>query len=258
MTPARHDTPPPAQAPAQLPRPRAILKGMNDAPKPAPRAIRSFVRRGGRTTPAQQRALTELWPHFGLETAERPLEFDAVFGRRAPRTLEIGFGNGDTLLALAAAHPERDFVGVDVHVPGVGRCLLGAAAAGLANLRIVRRDAVELLQGAIVDAALDEVLIYFPDPWPKKRHHKRRLVQSDFVALLERRLRRGGRLRLATDWEPYAQWMLEVLGANPALRNCAADGGYVPRPAARPQTRFERRGARLGHVVRDLEFERVG
>ena len=231
---------------------------MNVSPTSARRAIRSFVRRGGRTTPAQQRALTELWPRFGLETTEQALEFESVFDRRAPRTLEIGFGNGDTLVALAAADPRRDFIGVEVHAPGVGRCLLGAAAAGLTNLRIVRRDAVELLQGAIADAALDEVLIYFPDPWPKKRHHKRRLVQPDIVALLARRLRLGGRLRLATDWEPYALWMLKVLGAAPALRNCAADGGYVQRPAARPQTRFERRGARLGHLVRDLEFERVG
>ena len=230
---------------------------MNDAPLPAPRAIRSFVRRGGRTTPAQQRALTELWPCFGLDTAELPLDLDTAFGRRAPRTLEIGFGNGDTLVALAAAQPEHDFLGVEVHAPGVGRCLLGAAAAGLTNLRVVRRDAVELLQHAIADAALDEVLIYFADPWPKKRHHKRRLVQPGFVALLARRLRPGGRLRLATDWEPYAQSMLAVLGASPAFRNCAAVGGYVPRPAARPETRFERRGTRLGHLVRDLEFERV-
>jgi tRNA (guanine-N7-)-methyltransferase len=218
--------------------------GMSDAPKPAPRAIRSFVRRGGRTTPAQQRALVELWPRFGLETGGTPLDLDAVFGRQAPRTLEIGFGNGGTLVALAAAHPERDYLGVEVHA--------------LTNLRLVRRDAVELLQGAIGDAALDEVLIYFPDPWPKKRHHKRRLMQPDFVALLARRLRPGGRLRLATDWEPYAEWLLAVLGASPAMRNCAADGGYVPRPPVRPETRFERRGTRLGHVVHDLEFERVG
>ena len=231
---------------------------MEDAPTPAPRAIRSFVRRGGRTTPAQQRALEELWPRFGLDSADALLDLGTIFGRRALRTLEIGFGNGDTLVALAAAHPGRDFLGVEVHAPGIGRCLLGAAAAGLGNLRIVRRDAVELLRVAIDDAALDEVLIYFADPWPKKRHHKRRLVQSDFVALLARRLQPGGRLRLATDWEPYAQWMLAVLGASPAFRNCAADGSYVPRPPARPQTRFERRGELLGHVVRDLEFERVG
>ena len=222
------------------------------------RTVRSFVRRGGRITPGQQRALGRLWPRYGLAFDGGRLDLDRAFGRHAPRTLEIGFGDGETLVALAAAQPSRDFLGVEVHAPGVGHCLLGAEAAGLANLRIVQHDAVEVLAQALDAGALEEVLIFFPDPWPKKRHHKRRLLQGEFVALLATRLAPGGRLRLATDWEPYAVAMLEALGANAAFTNAAADGRWVPRPAARPVTKFERRGTRLGHTVRDLEFERVG
>jgi len=222
------------------------------------RAIRSFVRRGGRITPAQQRALAELWPRYGVEPAGRVLDLDALFGRTAPRTLEIGFGDGETLIALATAHPERDFVGVEVHAPGVGHCLLAAAAAGITNLRIVRGDAVELFGASLAPAALDEVLILFADPWPKKRHHKRRLIQPGFVELVASRLAPGGRLRLATDWRPYADWMLEVIGASAHFRNCAPQGGFLPHALERPLTKFERRGARLGHVTRELEFERTG
>lgn len=225
-----------------------------DAPR---RAIRSFVKRGGRVTVAQQRALAELWPRYGAAAGDAPLDLDGLFGRHAPCTLEIGFGDGDTLVALAIAHPERNYLGLEVHAPGVGHCLLRAAAAGLANLKLVQHDAVEVLERSVAAGALDEVLIYFPDPWPKKRHHKRRLVQPPFAALLATRIAAGGRLRLATDWAPYAEWMREVLDASVAFRNVAGAAGYVPRPAERPVTKFERRGTRLGHEARDLEYLRL-
>jgi tRNA (guanine-N7-)-methyltransferase len=221
-----------------------------------PRAIRSFVTRAGRITDAQQRALTELWPRFGIEYAPQALELAAVFGRQAPCTLEIGFGNGDNLLALARAHPERDFLGVEVHRAGIGRLLLGLELAALGNTRLICHDAVEVLERQLPPASLDEILILFPDPWPKKRHHKRRLIQPQFADLAASRLRAGGVLRLATDWEPYALHMHEVLEACPTLGNLAADGGYVPRPAERAPTRFERRGERLGHGVWDLAYGR--
>ena len=222
------------------------------------RGVRSFVKRGGRITGAQERALAELWPRWGLEY-EGPghtLDLPRAFGRTAPRVLEIGFGDGDTLVQLAKLRPERDFLGIEVHPPGVGHCLLGIEREGLSNVRVMRHDAVEVLTHAIPNAAFDEVLVYFADPWPKKRHHKRRIVQPAFVALLARRTRPGGVLRLATDWQPYAEWMLEVLNASPCWRNRAPDGRYVPRPPERPVTKFERRGTRLGHLAHDLEFER--
>lgn len=224
---------------------------------PAPRrGIRSFVQRGGRITVAQERALLAEWPRFGVDYSGQALDLAQLFGRTAPCVLEIGFGDGDSLVALAAAHPERNFLGAEVHAPGVGHCLLAAAAAGLANLKLVRHDAVELLARSIAPGALDEVLIYFADPWPKKRHHKRRLVQPEFVGLLASRMRPGGLLRLATDWQPYAEWMLEVLEASADFENCAGAARFVPRPAERPETKFERRGTRLGHVARDLVFAR--
>jgi len=219
------------------------------------RGIRSFVLRAGRITGAQARALEELLPRYGIPFDGRPLDLDAAFGRRAPRVLEIGFGNGDTLLEIAARSPDTDFLGAEVHPPGVGHCLLAIEAAGLANVRIVMHDAVEILKDGLAPASLDEVLLYFPDPWPKKRHHKRRIVQPEFAALVASRLKPGGRFRLATDWEPYAAWMLEVLGASPDFRNAAPGGGCVDRPE-RGATRFERRGQRLGHAVFDLEFVR--
>jgi len=221
-----------------------------------PRAIRSFVTRNGRITEAQERALEQLWPRYGVAFAPQMLEARALFGREAPRSLEIGFGNGENLAALAAAHPERDFLGVEVHRPGVGRLLLALEAGALTNVRIISHDAVEVLEQQIPRAFFEEILILFPDPWPKKRHHKRRLVQGPFAALAASRLARGGVLRLATDWEPYALEMLETLTATPGLQNLAEYGGFVPRPAERAPTRFERRGERLGHEVWDLVFRR--
>jgi tRNA (guanine-N7-)-methyltransferase len=222
-----------------------------------PRAIRSFVTRAGRITPAQERALEELWPKYGVDLGAAPLELDAVFGRRARRVAEIGFGNGENLLALAAARPQEDFLGIEVHRPGVGRLLLQLEERGLGNVRVVCHDAVEVLERYLGPGSLDEILILFPDPWPKKRHHKRRLIQPPFGALLAQRLCLGGVLRLATDWQPYAAHMLATLAAEPRLRNVAGASGFVPRPAARSPTRFERRGERLGHKVWDLELLRV-
>jgi tRNA (guanine-N7-)-methyltransferase len=230
-------------------------RGENDARRQ--RAIRSYVVRGGRLTDAQQRALDELWPRYGVEHSAQPLHPRQMFGKDAPCTLEIGFGNGDNLLALATAHAAEHFIGVEVHPPGVGQLLRQAAAAGLNNLKVIQHDAVEVLRAQIAPDSLHAILILFPDPWHKKRHHKRRLINPEFAALAASRLRCGGTLQLATDWEPYAEAMLEVLNAAPALRNRAADRRFVPRNAGRIVTRFERRGERLGHAVHDLCYERV-
>lgn len=230
---------------------------MSNSPGCAPRAIRSFVMRGGRATAAQQRALCEQWPRYGFDYCAAPTDLDALFGRAAPRTLEIGFGNGEFLAALADRQPARDFLGIEVHPPGVGHLLQLAAAAEITNLRVSRHDAVEVLRDQLAPACLDEVLVLFPDPWHKKRHHKRRLVNPAFAALAASRLIIGGRLHLATDWEDYARQMLEVLDAEPLLRNRAGPGEFAPRDASRAPTRFERRGERLGHAVFDLEYARV-
>ncbi len=226
-------------------------------PEPGhPRSIRSFVTRAGRITAAQQRALGELWPRYGIEYDSRQLELAACFGREAPRTLEIGFGNGENLATLAHAHPQRDYLGIEVHRPGVGRLLLALEQRGLANVRVICHDAVEVLERQIAPASLAEVLVLFPDPWPKKRHHKRRLIQAPFVALIARALAPGGTLRLATDWQPYALEMLTLLAASAEFVNLAPGGGFSERPAERTPTRFERRGTRLGHEVWDLAFRR--
>ena len=211
---------------------------MSDTPHP--RSIRSFVTRAGRITMAQERALTQLWPKYGIDPGSGTLDLPALFGRAAPCTLEIGFGNGENLVTLAAAHPERDYLGIEVHRPGVGRALLGFAERAAGNARVICHDAVEVLERQIAPGSLDEVLILFPDPWPTKRHHKRRLVQAPFVALIARALAADGRLHLATDWEPYAQEMLAVLAAAPGLENSSPGGGFSPRPAERLPTRFER------------------
>jgi tRNA (guanine-N7-)-methyltransferase len=221
----------------------------------APRRIRSFVVRAGRMGTGQQRALVELAPRYVLPFAAQPIEAASVFGRTAPLVLEIGFGMGDATASIAHAQPDTDFLGVEVHPPGVGSLLQKIEALGLANLRIVQHDAVEVLEQMLPPGTLAGIHIYFPDPWHKKRHHKRRLIQPPLVALLARRLAPGGYLHCATDWQPYAEQMLAVLGAEPALVNTAA--GFAPRPPWRPATKFEQRGLRLGHGVWDLLFRRT-
>jgi tRNA (guanine-N7-)-methyltransferase len=225
---------------------------MNEPQRQHPRSLRSFVIRGGRITSAQQSALGEFWPRFGVDYVSTPLNVEQLFGRPAPLTVEIGFGNGDHLLARAQREHERNFLGIEVHPPGVGRLLLGVAKSALENVRISQHDAVEVLRDQLEPDSVDEVQILFPDPWHKKRHHKRRLVATEFVALVASRLRPGGRLALATDWEPYAEQMLEVLGSCRLLSNAQAGGGFAPRPESRIVTRFERRGVARGHIVRDL------
>ena len=219
------------------------------------RRIHSFVRRQGRMTRAQQSALERLWQHYVIEPAGL-LDLDAAFGRTAPRVLEIGFGMGDSLAAMAAAHPGRDYLGIEVHRPGVGRLLAKIEEAGIGNVRIICFDAVEVLQRHLPDESFDAVQLFFPDPWPKKRHHKRRIVQSEFVELLRRKLKPGGLFHVATDWEHYAEHVLTVMAQVPGFRNTAGDACYSERPDHRPATKFEKRGERLGHVIRELVFER--
>lgn len=222
-----------------------------------PRTVRSFVRREGRMTVGQKSALANHWAAYGVEVPAAPLDLAKSFGRVAPMVLEIGFGNGDHLLGRARAEPQNNFLGVEVHRPGAGRLLAHVAEAGLTNVRVACHDAVEVLKDWLPESCLDELLIYFADPWPKKRHHKRRLIQPEFARLAASRLQPGGRLMLATDWANYAEHMLTVLNAEPRLRNLAADAAYLPRPAARSLTKFERRGQKLGHEVFDLGYERV-
>jgi tRNA (guanine-N7-)-methyltransferase len=219
------------------------------------RRIRSFVRREGRLTPGQQRALEELWPRYGLDTDTR-LVPAVAFGRTAPLTLEIGFGNGASLATMARQDPESDYVGIEVHRPGVGHLLKQIEANGLENVRIYCHDAVEILGHCIDDHSLDRVLLFFPDPWHKKKHHKRRIVQPPFVNLLSRKLKRGGIFHMATDWQAYAEHMLEVMEYATAFSNTAGDKNFSARPAYRPTTKFEQRGRRLGHGVWDLVYQR--
>jgi tRNA (guanine-N7-)-methyltransferase len=222
--------------------------------EPQRRAVRSYVLRAGRMGSGQQRALAELAPRFVLPLADAALDLDATFGRRAPLIVEIGFGMGQATAAIAAARPDTNFLGIEVHEPGVGALLQRIEEQQLSNLRIVQHDAVEVLTSMIAPGSLAGVQVFFPDPWPKKRHWKRRLIQPPFVTLLASRMAAGGVLHCATDWEPYAGQMLEVLSAEPLLANTA--DGYAPRPAYRPQTKFERRGLALGHGVWDLVFRR--
>jgi tRNA (guanine-N7-)-methyltransferase len=218
------------------------------------RSIRSYVLRQGRLTAAQQRACETFLPQFGIPYRDAPLDLDQAFGRDAPRILEIGFGMGETTADIAARHPENDYLGIEVHTPGIGSLLKRIAAAGATNVRIIPHDAVDVLRVMIPPSSLDGVHIYFPDPWPKKRHHKRRLIQRPLIALLSSRMKPGAYLHVATDWEDYAQQILEVLAAEPALVNTAS--GFAPRPEWRPKTKFETRGLRLGHRVRDVLFRR--
>ncbi len=217
--------------------------------------IRSYVLRQGRVSNAQRRSLDTLLPRFGIPYAARPLDLEAAFGRRAPKILEIGFGMGETTAAIAEAHPQTDFLAIEVHTPGVGSLLKLIGEKNLSNIRIIQHDAVEVLQHMIPDGALDGVHIFFPDPWHKARHKKRRLIQAPLVATLARKLKAGAYIHVATDWQDYAEQVLAVLSAEPLLRNTARD--YAPRPGHRPLTKFEQRGLRLGHGVWDLLFERT-
>lgn len=220
------------------------------------RRIRSFVLREGRMTPAQERAFETHWARFGIDYTGKAQDFDAHFGRHAPRVLEIGFGNGEAL-AWASEHDlARDYLGVEVHGPGVGRLMNALAARNASNVRLYKHDAVEVLQDEIPSSSLSEVRIWFPDPWHKKRHNKRRIVQPEFVALLATRVASGGLLHLATDWEPYAQHMLDVMEAAPEWCNDVAPGSYADKPAWRIETHFERRGLKLGHGVWDLLYRK--
>jgi tRNA (guanine-N7-)-methyltransferase len=215
-----------------------------------PRTVRSFVLRAGRITAAQRRALTDLWPAWGVEFSPAPLDLDRVFGRRAPRVLEIGFGDGELLAELAARHPDQDFLGIEVHEPGVGHCLLLIERLGLTNVRLIRHDAVEVLRQQLPDGSIARLNLFFPDPWPKKRHHKRRIVQREFVGLISRKLQTGGLFHLATDWAPYAEHIDEVMAAAPEFESLEHDRD-------RPRTKFERRGERLGHEAAERLYRRL-
>jgi tRNA (guanine-N7-)-methyltransferase len=220
------------------------------------RTIRSFVRREGRLTPGQEKALNKLWPEFGIEEEGGVLNLDLLFGRNAPKVIEIGFGNGASLAEMAKAHPENDYLGIEVHRPGVGQLLMHIEEQGLTNLRVACTDAVEFLKNRIADNALSRLQLYFPDPWHKKRHHKRRIIQPAFVELLAQKIKQNGHLHMATDWEHYAEQMLNDLSESVLFNNCSKDNTFIPRPDYRPLTKFEQRGIRLGHGVWDLLFER--
>lgn len=221
------------------------------------RQIRSYVLREGRMTSRQKRALAELWSKFGIECREQLLDFEKIFARKAPLVLEIGFGMGQSLLQMARQHPQHNYVGIEVHAPGVGALLADLHEEGIENIRVIQQDAVEVLEHCIADNSLDKVQIYFPDPWPKKRHHKRRLIQPEFVALLIQKLKSNGTIHLATDWQNYAEHMLEVLSAAKFLENIAGEKQFMENKNLRPITKFEKRGERLGHDVWDLLFRKI-
>ena len=221
------------------------------------RTIRSFVRRAGRLTPSQRRALREFWPDYGIAYAEGYLDFSAVFGRDAPRVLEIGFGNGESLVQQAASSPDMDFIGIEVHEPGIGHCLLHAEAAGISNLRLICHDAVEVLSNQISDASLARVNIYFPDPWPKKRHHKRRILQDEFMQLLSRKIKAGGTVHIATDWEYYAEQIDQLVETGDRFHLSEKQVHSGDNPLDRPTTKFEARGSRRGHKSWEWRRDRI-
>lgn len=221
------------------------------------RPVRSYVRREGRLTPAQKRALENYLPEYEFPESEAAVDLAAIFGRRAPTTLEIGFGNGDALADLAAAHPERNYIGVEVHRPGVGHLLLRLERAGLENVRVANRDGTQVLRNEIPDDSLDEILVCFPDPWPKQKHHKRRLVQTEFALMVSAKLVIGGKLDMATDWAEYAEQMHGILRGTPGMVSLAEEGAYSKRPAWRPETKYELRGRRRGHEIFDLAYRRA-
>ncbi|MGI9264694.1 MAG: tRNA (guanosine(46)-N7)-methyltransferase TrmB [Gammaproteobacteria bacterium] len=221
------------------------------------RQIRSFVRRTGRITPAQRQAIESLWPQYGVGKPTGLLDLDSLFGRSAERVLEIGFGNGEVLASLALSHRDKDYLGIEVHEPGVGALLQAIDKCQLSNVRIIHDDAADVVSNWLAPASIHRVNLYFPDPWPKKRHHKRRIVQHGFVGELARVLIPGGILHMATDWAPYAEHMLEVGNSSDCFTNLSETDGILPRPDDRPETKFERRGQRLGHDVADLLFRRI-
>lgn len=231
---------------------------MTDSLSPIQRKIRSFVMRTGRMTERQKAALDLGWPEYGLAQEQGMVDLPQLFGRHAPVVFEIGFGNGDSLFSMAQSAPEKDFIGVEVHTPGVGRLLHNAQEAKLTNLRVYREDAVEVLKQCIPNQSLSTVQLFFPDPWHKKKHHKRRIVQPSFAELIRQKLVPGGTFHMATDWQNYADHMMEVMEAAPGFRNQSGSGAFHNgRPAHRPETKYEKRGQRLGHGVWDLIFEKT-
>ncbi|WP_299202785.1 tRNA (guanosine(46)-N7)-methyltransferase TrmB [uncultured Amphritea sp.] len=221
------------------------------------RTVKSFVLRAGRMTEGQQKAMETQWPVMGLEPGVGMLDLAEVFGREAPVVLEIGFGMGDSLIEMAKAQPENNYIGIEVHRPGVGRLLSNAEKEGLTNIRVFCHDAIEVLANCIPDGSLSTLQLFFPDPWHKKKHHKRRIVQPEFAETIRKKLNVGGIFHMATDWENYAEHMMEVMSAAPGYNNVAGEGQYSPQPEWRPVTKFQKRGERLGHGVWDLMFERT-
>ncbi|MFC0180695.1 tRNA (guanosine(46)-N7)-methyltransferase TrmB [Thorsellia kenyensis] len=221
------------------------------------RRVRSFVRRQGRLTPGQENALKKYWPIIGLEYQATPLDFDAIFKNKGPITLEIGFGMGNSLVTMAQNNPEQNFLGIEVHLPGVGACLHLAHEANISNLRIMCHDAIEVLENMIPAHQLDMIQLFFPDPWHKAKHFKRRIVQTAFLDLIHEKLKIGGIFHKATDWENYAEWSLDLLNQHPKFKNLSTSNDYVPRPESRPITKFETRGTNLGHGVWDLMFQNL-
>lgn len=221
------------------------------------RTIRSFVKREGRLTSGQQHALDVLWPEYGIDYSSTPVNLEKLFGNNAPVIMEIGFGNGDSLFQMAQNNSDKNYIGIEVHRPGVGHLLQLIEKNEIKNIRISNHDAVEVIEHQIPDNSLDRAQLFFPDPWHKKKHHKRRIVQDKFVNLLATKIKSGGIFHLATDWEHYAEHMLEVLSRNEYFQNLSPDNTYIPRPEDRPVTKFEKRGHRLGHGIWDLHFQRT-
>ncbi|MFC3095259.1 tRNA (guanosine(46)-N7)-methyltransferase TrmB [Alteromonas sediminis] len=217
--------------------------------------VKSYVKREGRLTKAQERALDAYWPTMGIDYENKMLDLNTLFDKPGPVVFEIGFGMGKSLVEMAAAAPDTNFIGVEVHRPGVGACLADAGEKGLTNLKVFEHDAVEVLKHMIADNSLARLQLFFPDPWHKKRHHKRRIVQTEFADLVARKLQPGGHFHMATDWEPYAEYMIEVMNVNTHYQNAAPQGDYMPRPDYRPITKFETRGQKLGHGVWDIIYE---
>lgn len=230
---------------------------MSEEQKFTSRTIRSFVVRSGRTTEGQRKAMEKNWPRFGIEYTGALIDWESSFSRRAPLWIEIGYGNGAQTAHLAKIHPQINFLGIEIHLPGVGHLLKLADDDQLDNLKLIRHDAVEVLSECVEDSSVDQIMLFFPDPWPKKKHHKRRIVQPDFINLVANKLKPAGRFHLATDWEPYAEWMLESISMHPQLRNTSTSGHFIVPPDYRLLTKFENRGIKKGHGVWDLMFEKT-